>query len=70
MALAAGSPRRLIVAGLTLVHSVFWTDLRMRAPIVPAIALIAAGAAWFSPARAGETRSESDQLTLEGSPIG
>ena len=25
------------------VHAVFWTDLRMRAPIVPAIALIAAG---------------------------
>jgi hypothetical protein len=36
----------LVVAGLTLVHSVFWTDLRMRAPIVPAIALIAAGAPW------------------------
>jgi hypothetical protein len=30
--------------GLTLVHTVFWTDLRMRAPIVPAIALVAAGA--------------------------
>jgi Dolichyl-phosphate-mannose-protein mannosyltransferase len=38
----------LWVAGLTLVHCVFWTDLRMRAPIVPAIALIAAGAAWPS----------------------
>jgi hypothetical protein len=34
----------MIVLGLTLVHAVFWTDLRMRAPIVPAIALIAAGA--------------------------
>jgi hypothetical protein len=31
-------------AGLTLVHLFFWTDLRMRAPIVPAIALLAAGA--------------------------
>ena len=28
--------------GLTLVHVLFWTDLRMRAPIVPAIALVAA----------------------------
>ena len=34
----------MIVIGLTLVHALFWTDLRMRAPIVPAIALIAAGA--------------------------
>ncbi|HZW33846.1 MAG TPA: phospholipid carrier-dependent glycosyltransferase [Isosphaeraceae bacterium] len=34
----------LLVIGLTLVHAVFWTDLRMRAPIVPAIALIAAAA--------------------------
>jgi 4-amino-4-deoxy-L-arabinose transferase-like glycosyltransferase len=35
----------MVVLGLTLVHALFWTDLRMRAPIVPAIALIAAGAA-------------------------
>ncbi len=34
----------MIVIGLTLVHAFYWTDLRMRAPIVPAIALIAAGA--------------------------
>ncbi len=36
----------LAIIGLTLVHSVYWTDLRMRAPLVPAIALIAARAAW------------------------
>ena len=35
----------LLVAGLSLVHTAFWTDLRMRAPIVPAIALVAASAA-------------------------
>jgi hypothetical protein len=34
----------LCAIGLTLVHALYWTDLRMRAPIVPAIALIAAGA--------------------------
>jgi len=34
----------LAAAGLTIVHLFFWTDLRMRAPIVPALALIAAGA--------------------------
>ena len=33
----------LCVVALSAVHAVFWTDLRMRAPIVPAIALIAAG---------------------------
>jgi hypothetical protein len=31
-----------IVVGLTLVHVFFWTDLRMRAPLIPALALIAA----------------------------
>jgi 4-amino-4-deoxy-L-arabinose transferase-like glycosyltransferase len=36
----------LLVIGLSLVHALFWTDLRMRAPIVPAIALLAASAAW------------------------
>jgi 4-amino-4-deoxy-L-arabinose transferase-like glycosyltransferase len=34
-----------MVLGLTMVHAVFWTDLRMRAPIVPAIAVIASAAA-------------------------
>jgi hypothetical protein len=44
----------MIVIGLTLVHAFFWTDLRMRAPIVPSIALIAAGARlpWIGAARA------------------
>ena len=34
----------LMVAGLRAVHAFYWTDMRMRAPIVPAIALIAAAA--------------------------
>jgi hypothetical protein len=34
----------LAVIGLTCVHTFYWTDLRMRAPIVPALALIAASA--------------------------
>ena len=37
-------PVPLAILGLTVVHAFFWTDLRMRAPIVPAIALVAAGA--------------------------
>ncbi len=32
------------IVGLTIVHALYWTDMRMRAPIVPAIALVAAGA--------------------------
>ena len=32
-----------IILALTAVHLAYWTDLRMRAPMVPAIALIAAG---------------------------
>lgn len=34
----------LTILGLTGVHALYWTDMRMRAPIVPAIALVAAGA--------------------------
>lgn len=33
-----------ILISLTAVHCFYWTDLRMRAPIVPAVALLAAGA--------------------------
>ena len=37
-----------LILGLTIVHVFYWTDLRMRAPIVPAIALIAAFASFPS----------------------
>jgi Dolichyl-phosphate-mannose-protein mannosyltransferase len=37
----------LAIVGLTIVHAFYWTDLRMRAPIVPAIALIASSASSF-----------------------
>jgi hypothetical protein len=37
-----------VAIGLTMVHFFFWTDIRMRAPIVPAIALVAAGVPFFS----------------------
>ena len=40
----AGGRGAVVVIALTVVHLAYWTDLRMRAPIVPAIALIAAGA--------------------------
>jgi 4-amino-4-deoxy-L-arabinose transferase-like glycosyltransferase len=41
----------MVIVALTGVHTVFWTDLRMRAPIVPAIALIAASAGKLSSRR-------------------
>ena len=54
VALAAGLCRRetwrwpgvaapSAVVALTIVHAFYWTDLRMRSPIVPAIALVAVG---------------------------
>ena len=43
------APTALIA--LSAVHCVFWTDLRMRAPVVPAIALAAAGV--FAPRPGG-----------------
>ena len=75
IALALGLSRRslwqwpqiaapMIVIGLTLVHAVFWTDLRMRAPIVPAIALIAAGAGW----PAGRDRHAKPQPASDPGP--
>jgi len=39
-----GAAAPALIVGLTVVHAFYWTDLRMRAPIVPAIAVIAAAA--------------------------
>jgi hypothetical protein len=39
----------LVVLALTVVHAFYWSDLRMRAPAVPAIALIAASVPPFRP---------------------
>ncbi len=59
----------MIVTGLTIVHAFFWTDLRMRAPIVPAIALIAAGAGRRSDKSEQADREDArprDRLTTVG----
>jgi 4-amino-4-deoxy-L-arabinose transferase-like glycosyltransferase len=37
----------LFCAGFTFVHTLYWTDMRMRAPLLPAIAVVAASAHWF-----------------------
>jgi 4-amino-4-deoxy-L-arabinose transferase-like glycosyltransferase len=57
-----------IVLGLTVVHAVFWTDQRMRAPALPAIALVASAAGWpvfKRPADRPETLADSRQHGLE-----
>jgi hypothetical protein len=36
----------LLVACLTAVHTAYWTDMRMRAPLMPVIALVAAVGMW------------------------
>ncbi|MGQ9575619.1 MAG: ArnT family glycosyltransferase [Thermoguttaceae bacterium] len=39
----------LLVGAITGVHTVYWTDMRMRAPLMPVVALAAAaGAAWLA----------------------
>jgi hypothetical protein len=38
----------LMLLALTAVHAVYWTDMRMRAPLVPAIALIVASSHAFA----------------------
>jgi len=43
-----------ILISLTIVHAIYWTDLRMRAPLIPVIAVLAAGA---SPRRWLESRA-------------
>ena len=35
----------VLAVGFTAVHCVYWTDLRMRAPLVPVVALLAAAGA-------------------------
>ena len=45
-------PIPTLVLTLTLVHAVYWSNSRMRAPAIPAIAMLAA-AAFYKPERAG-----------------
>ncbi len=56
---AIGAP--LMLAGLTAVHAVYWTDMRMRVPVVPAIALIAAGARFSSAKRSVHWENSASQ---------
>jgi len=46
----------LLVIAMTLAHLVYWSDGRMRAPIMPAIALLAAAIAGFDKTRKSDPR--------------
>jgi hypothetical protein len=47
------------IAALSAVHAVYWTDLRMRAPVVPAIALVAASGRLARLRNRGEARASA-----------
>jgi len=51
-------PFGLLLLSFSLVHSVFWSNARMRAPIVPAIALLSS-CGWILP-RCGHRQDGSN----------
>ncbi|HEY4312623.1 MAG TPA: hypothetical protein VGN12_24450 [Pirellulales bacterium] len=51
----------LLAVSFTLVHTFYWTDMRMRAPVVPAVALAAAVGAAVLRRRKGERKASSDK---------
>jgi hypothetical protein len=52
-------PALWLLASFTLVHTVYWSNLRMRAPLAPVVALLAAaGAGWI----AGRNRNRCKAL--------
>jgi hypothetical protein len=55
----------LMIASLTAIHAIYWTDLRMRAPLVPAIALIVATTGGTSSWVRGNTRSRTNSTRKE-----
>jgi hypothetical protein len=50
----------LVLITLTIVHTFYWTDMRMRVPAVPAIALIAAGMTFGLRKMGKEPRAEQE----------
>lgn len=61
-------PGLLLLACFTLVHSVFWSDMRMRAPLVPVVAMLAAyalcPATWSKNARAPGQTSQGSSAAM------
>jgi hypothetical protein len=51
----------LLAASFTLVHTFYWTDMRMRAPVMPAVALAAAVGAGVLGRWNGQRKASSDK---------
>lgn len=51
-----------ILVGLSLVHLFYWTDLRMRAPLIPALALVAAAVGEKNREKSGKAPSSAVQI--------
>jgi hypothetical protein len=58
----------VVCIAFTLVHAFYWTDIRMRAPLVPAIAIVAASASLFgsSPRRDALSRNDLRPVSKNG----
>jgi hypothetical protein len=76
LALALGLARRdtwtwprvaapLVLIGLSAVHTLYWTDMRMRAAVVPAVALVAAAAQIPRARRSRHRSAESNTIPRE-----
>ncbi len=52
-------PTVVMILAFTCVHTLYWADMRMRAPLVPAIALLAA-ASWFAAPRSATSRGKKN----------
>lgn len=59
-----------IVMALTSVHLFYWTDLRMRAPIVPALAILAASGAFSAPKKNLEKSGIAPSCAVQTGGIG
>ena len=54
-----------MAACLTAIHTLYWSNLRMRAPLMPVVALAAsAGAAWIAARRLGRKSLSEGTLGL------
>ena len=55
------APPLLLILALTAVHAVYWSNLRMRAPVMPMVAALAAVGFLGRGSKWGEQRSQGNQ---------
>lgn len=59
-------PAVLLLAAFTLVHTCYWANVRMRAPLIPVIALLAARGCWAVWQRCGRSLKSSGERQIGG----